>query len=175
MTYANILTLVRLFLAPCIAYLFFLPGLPHTVAGGILLLASAFTDVADGYLARKRGEITLFGQIMDPIADKAVIFCSLAALSLRYGLPWFIPGFYLAKEIVQVTAGAFFLRRRHCVISANWLGKGATSGFYGGILCFLFPLTRRLKILWFVLFVLSLCLSLLAGISYARQIRKRPG
>jgi CDP-diacylglycerol--glycerol-3-phosphate 3-phosphatidyltransferase len=90
----NGLTILRIFFVPLLVVVlltrepnFTLFGLPlHFEMWGVLiLLAAASTDLADGYLARKRHEVTTLGILLDPIADKLLIsaaFISLVAMGL---------------------------------------------------------------------------------------------
>jgi CDP-diacylglycerol--glycerol-3-phosphate 3-phosphatidyltransferase len=70
----NILTVLRLLAAPCVAIVFLL--LPHPVADWvalILFVGAAVTDWFDGYIARKWNQQSRFGAMLDPIADKAMV------------------------------------------------------------------------------------------------------
>ena len=80
-TIPNILTVGRLAAAPGVAlvYVFF----PHPLSDLLALLlftAAGVTDYVDGYLARKWGEVSRFGAMLDPIADKAIVLISVAVL-----------------------------------------------------------------------------------------------
>lgn len=72
LTYANILTLSRFFLAPAFMA-FTLVGTPQSVTTGAILFAiAALTDWADGFIARKYQEVTEHGAYLDPLADKVL-------------------------------------------------------------------------------------------------------
>jgi len=80
MNLPNFVTLLRISLVPLFGYLYLLnPGELNLPAALVFLLAAA-TDALDGYLARSRREITRFGQLIDPIADKLLITAALLAL-----------------------------------------------------------------------------------------------
>lgn len=69
-TFANILTLARLFLAP-LFLVFLLTSAPWAITTAIILfIVGAFTDYLDGYMARRMGEFTEHGAFLDPLADK---------------------------------------------------------------------------------------------------------
>jgi len=73
-------TLLRISLVPLFVYLYLKnPGQVNLPAALVFVLASA-TDAVDGYLARSRREITRFGQLIDPIADKLLITAALLVL-----------------------------------------------------------------------------------------------
>ncbi|RJP34373.1 MAG: CDP-alcohol phosphatidyltransferase family protein [Candidatus Omnitrophota bacterium] len=69
LNFPNLLSCLRLVLGPVLAVLFFLPGriIPYLILG--LVIFCELTDWIDGYIARRRGEATDFGKILDPLAD----------------------------------------------------------------------------------------------------------
>src|SRR5262250_2384594 len=94
MNLPNSLTILRIFFVPLLVVVlltrqpnlvFFGWPLHFEVWGALILLVAAATDAMDGYIARKRGEITTLGILLDPIADKLLIsaaFISLAQMGL---------------------------------------------------------------------------------------------
>ncbi len=86
-TLPNILTLVRLIAAPMVGFVFLL--LPRPFADWvavILFMSASLTDYLDGVLARKWGQETRFGAMLDPIADKAMVVIALMVLLALYGV-----------------------------------------------------------------------------------------
>lgn len=80
-TLPNILTLVRLIAAPMVGFVFLL--LPRPFADWValfLFMFASLTDYLDGLLARRWGQETRFGAMLDPIADKAMVVIALAVL-----------------------------------------------------------------------------------------------
>lgn len=69
----NAITIGRIILAPAVAALLFVPTFTARLVAWFLFLAAAFSDLWDGYLARKHGWISPFGQLVDPIADKLLL------------------------------------------------------------------------------------------------------
>ena len=69
----NIITVARILLAPVVFALLFVPSFTARFVGWILFLIAAFSDLWDGYLARKHGWISDFGKLLDPIADKLLL------------------------------------------------------------------------------------------------------
>lgn len=91
----NIITVARVVAAPFISLLIFTPGFGARAFAFVLFLVAAFSDLWDGYLARKHGWISNFGQLVDPLADKlllAATFIPFYILSHRAApvgaLPW---------------------------------------------------------------------------------------
>jgi len=121
---ANALTVSRLLLVPVFLVLLFAGedgGVAMRVAACAVFLLATVTDKIDGDLARKRGLVTNFGKIADPIADKALIGAALVGLSLLGELDWWITVVILVREI-GVTALRFAVLR-HGVIAASHGGK----------------------------------------------------
>ncbi len=124
---ANALTVLRMVLVPVfLVVLFHDDGEDsawRVLAFAIFALASV-TDRIDGEIARKRGLVTDFGKIADPIADKALIGAALIGLSLLDELPWWVTVIVLVRE-VGVTLLRFFVIR-HGVMPASRGGKVKT-------------------------------------------------
>jgi CDP-diacylglycerol--glycerol-3-phosphate 3-phosphatidyltransferase/cardiolipin synthase len=76
----NLLTLLRILLIPVLVVLFFLPVTwGHVVTAAVFVLA-ALTDLLDGYLARRLGQVSALGAFLDPVADKLMVSTALVLL-----------------------------------------------------------------------------------------------
>ena len=171
MTIANSLSILRLLLSPLILWAFLFSRRRVILP---LWLVTGLTDVLDGWVARKRGEITELGKILDPVADKLVLGFSLAGLICRYNLPLWVGLVYLVKETTQLFGGLFFFRRQRMTLPSNLWGKAGTSLFFTGFFLYLFyP-----EIGYYVVLV-GLAFSVLAFCTYTvellKQIKKAPG
>jgi CDP-diacylglycerol--glycerol-3-phosphate 3-phosphatidyltransferase len=121
---ANALTVLRLVLVPVFLVLLLHNGGDNDgwrVAAALVFGVAVITDRIDGELARRRGLVTDFGKIADPIADKALIGAALVGLSLLDELPWWVTVVILVREI-GVTALRFVVIR-HGVMPASRGGK----------------------------------------------------
>ncbi|MFJ4095059.1 CDP-diacylglycerol--glycerol-3-phosphate 3-phosphatidyltransferase [Kitasatospora sp. NPDC089913] len=121
---ANMLTMVRLLLVPVFVALLFADG-GHdpkwrSVAWASFAVAM-ITDLFDGELARRKGLVTDFGKIADPIADKTIMGAALIGLSVLGDLPWWITVVILAREL-GITLMRFWVIR-FGVIPASRGGK----------------------------------------------------
>jgi CDP-diacylglycerol--glycerol-3-phosphate 3-phosphatidyltransferase len=76
-TIPNLITVARILLTPIVAYLIFVPTFSARLIAFILFLIAAFSDLIDGHLARKHGWISDFGKLLDPIADKLLLVCTM--------------------------------------------------------------------------------------------------
>lgn len=119
----NSLTLLRLAMIPLVPLCFFVWQEPRWAL--VVYLLASVTDVLDGYLARKLNQITRFGKLMDPLADKGMLLAVLICLYAAGYIPLWISILAVVKESIMIVGGAVLLR---CgvVIQANWFGKAAT-------------------------------------------------
>lgn len=129
MNLPNTLSLARIFLVPVLVSVLLTKfesrvvlGLPvELVAAAIFGLAS-LTDWLDGYLARRRGQITTLGQILDPLADKLLISATLISLvQLELVQSWMV-GVIISREIA-VTGLRNLAYSRGLTMPASGLGK----------------------------------------------------
>jgi len=77
---ANTLTWIRIAAIPLFVVLFYLPGEWGRPASAVVFMLAAITDWLDGYVARKLGQITPFGEFLDPVADKLIVAVALVLL-----------------------------------------------------------------------------------------------
>jgi CDP-diacylglycerol---glycerol-3-phosphate 3-phosphatidyltransferase len=136
-TLPNILTLARICLTPVIALLPFIDGYEPKIIALIIFLAAAMSDIVDGYLARRYKQVSELGQLLDPIADKLLLFATLIpifwitrhpTILVDYRIPWWgsLPvwvALILVGREVLVTVGRWFAMRRGVVIPAAGPGK----------------------------------------------------
>lgn len=81
MNLPNSLTLARIFLVPIVVAVLLTKDIPNWTFWGVsLFLITALTDLLDGYLARRRKQVTTLGRLLDPIADKLLISSALISL-----------------------------------------------------------------------------------------------
>ena len=172
---ANALTVLRLLLVPVFLAALFTDGGHHggwrVVAWGLFAVA-AITDRFDGELARKRGLITDFGKLADPIADKALIGSALVGLSLLGELGWWITVVIIVRE-VGVTLLRFWVIRRG-VIAASRGGKLKTLLQSVAIGLYILPLSGWLHAAATVLLYAALVVTVITAFDYiARAVRLR--
>ena len=118
----NALTVLRLVLVPVFIVLGLQQSWSALWAAFVVFAVAAITDRFDGELARSWGQITDFGRIADPIADKALTLCGFGLLSYQGFLPWWLTILIAVREL-GITAMRTFFLRRGVVVSANQAGK----------------------------------------------------
>jgi CDP-diacylglycerol--glycerol-3-phosphate 3-phosphatidyltransferase len=163
----NALTLGRLFVVPVFAVLLLVagdaPGVRLLLAG--LFVLACVTDLVDGHLARSRGQVTDFGVMADPIADKALVGSALVGLSLLGALPWWATALVLGREV-----GVTLLRvavRRHGLMPATRGGKLKTLSQNAAVTLYLLPLTGLAASARVPVLVLAVACTVVTGIDYA--------
>ena len=140
LTLSNFFSVLRIVLAPAVAV-----GIYYQQWGAtfFIFLLAALTDALDGYFARRWGEHTCLGRILDPLADKIFLLTVFAALSFlaspSFGIPWWFVVFILVREVMIIT-GSCLLVCRHddSQIQPVFLGKLTTFShmvFIGWIFC----------------------------------------
>ena len=138
LTIPNALSLFRLILIPLIVWLY-VGKQEYGWSIGVIAL-SGFTDILDGWIARKTGQVTDVGKVLDPIADKMTQGILLICLALRYPWLWVLIGLFVLKELLMAVMGIITIRRKNQVNSAKWYGKLCTAALYCSIgLLILFP------------------------------------
>ena len=126
----NVLTMIRLLLVPVFVVLFFTD---HRKLALIVFLLASFTDFLDGYLARKWNQITDFGKLFDPLADKLMVLTALVCQGIAGVIPWAAIFIVAAKELLMVLGGAFMLRKG-VVVYSNMAGKTAMVFFIASLI-----------------------------------------
>ena len=123
-TIPNVLTMIRLALIP-LYWMLMVKG--QTYQALAVYVVASLTDLADGYIARKYHQITNFGKLMDPVADKVRVLSVMLSMVLPLGgrepvLPWAPFIILLSKEALMILGGAFMLKKG-IVVYALKIGK----------------------------------------------------
>lgn len=168
----NALTMLRIALVPLFGWLLLARGGHEDVwriAAFAVFLAAILTDKIDGDLARKRGLVTNFGKIADPIADKALTGMAFVGLSLVGDLPWWVTIVVLGRELL-ITLVRFVVIRRG-VMAASRGGKLKTMLQAIALCGFILPIA---EIVWlhataWVIMGAAVVVTVLSGVEYVVQ------
>ncbi len=118
----NLITLTRILLIPVFVLLFVTPTPDRSLTAAIVFVVAAFTDLLDGYLARRNGQVTTLGQLLDPIADKLLVLSALILLVNVDRVSALVAILIIARE-VAVTGIRAIAAGEGMVIVAETLGK----------------------------------------------------
>ncbi|HEY7274110.1 MAG TPA: CDP-alcohol phosphatidyltransferase family protein [Actinoplanes sp.] len=131
-TVPNVISLIRLMGVPLFLYL--LLG-PHRDGLAVAVLAiGGTTDWVDGYVARRLGQVSRLGELLDPFADRLYILAALVGLTVRDVVPWWLTAALLLREAVLGVALLVLRRHGYGPPAVHYLGKTGTF-----VLLFAFP------------------------------------
>lgn len=173
-TVPNVLTMLRIVLIPVFVIVFFnTPKDQDRIAALVIFAVASITDMFDGMLARKLNQITDFGKLFDPLADKVMVITALICQAVYGVFPWIAIIIVAAKELIMLLGGLFMLSR-DVVVYSNYVGKTAQVFFIASLLLSFFHpsleaaefrvlgMTPDLLLLW-----ITVALSLAALVVYA--------
>ena len=126
----TILTLSRIVVIPLMIYV--TPG--NNFLGALIFTLAAITDFLDGYLARRSGEVTTFGILIDPIADKFLVIAALIILVDMSRVSVLVAVIIIVREVL-VTALRMVALSKDIVIAAEMGGKLKTTAQITAIIC----------------------------------------
>ena len=126
----NLLTMARLAMIPAFIAL---DLTRHFTSALIVFCLASLTDCLDGFLARKNNQVTNFGKLFDPLADKVMVVSALICHGIWGYFPWAAIAIVALKELYMVIGSAWMLNHGH-VVSANIFGKAATVAFIASLI-----------------------------------------
>lgn len=127
-TIPNLLSLFRLILIPVYVaiYVNARNSNDYFLAAAILAV-SCLTDLIDGKIARHFNMISTVGKVLDPFADKITQFTLILCLAVKHHILWYLVCLFFVKEIFQLVAGFFNLRKGRMLKGALLSGKICTT------------------------------------------------
>lgn len=178
LTVPNALSMLRLAGVP--VFLWLILG-PHADGWAVaLLVVSSATDYLDGYIARRSGQVSRLGQLLDPFADRLYIASTLIGLWLRSIIPGWLVLVLLARDLVLLTIVPALRRRGLWAAPVHFLGKAATFNLMiafpllllgAGTTCSSTP-AQVCSVLGWALAIWGTALYWWAGIMYLEQARR---
>ena len=129
-TIPNLLSMLRLALVPPFLVLIVVSDY---VAALIVLVVASFTDLLDGYLARRLRQVTRLGQLLDPAADRLYIFAALVGLAANDLVPWWIVVVIVARDVFLLVLGVVLANHGYGPLPVHQLGKVATFALFFGV------------------------------------------
>jgi len=188
MNLPNKLTIARIFLAFAFIFFLFIHGLGAKIAAFAIFLLASLTDLLDGYLAKKNNQITDFGRLMDPIADKILILSAFLAFVELGLVPAWMVVIILFREVAVTGLRALALSKGR-VVPADSGGKHKTVSQVVAILAILLLIIFKAagpaaSAFWsakteaiykdsiYVLMLITVALTLISGISYLVKNRE---
>jgi CDP-diacylglycerol---glycerol-3-phosphate 3-phosphatidyltransferase len=165
---ANVLTLVRVALIPVLVAVLLSALEDADLFAAIVFVIASATDALDGWIARRRSEVTAFGKLMDPLADKLLITAALVSLVALYRLDAWVAMVIIAREFA-VTGLRMLAVEQGQVISASVWGKLKTTTQVAMVLALIW-VDRPAQ--WVdILVYATVAITVLSGVDYFYRLR----
>ena len=173
MTLANSISVSRILLAFPLVYILNFFSIEtqkwSLYVWGIILLI-VLTDFLDGYVARKAVEITNFGKVIDPVADKICLMVVLTFLIFEYKFPFLLYFILLSiRDVYLIIIGVYLINMQEEVFQSNWTGKWFLGISAMMMATFIFPSPDVVK--W-TLYAISLLLMAVSTWQYANRYHR---
>jgi cardiolipin synthase len=175
LTVPNVISFSRIALIPVF---FLLIVDPDTTTAGVILFAVVIaTDWVDGTIARRTGQVTELGKLLDPVADRLAIAAGIIALVIRGVFPVWAAVAILARDLVVLLAGSYVLSRTHVRLDVRWIGKVATFSLMVAVPAVSWgaldlPLGAAGTTIGWVCFTVGIVEYYVAAFAYARDARR---
>lgn len=173
-TVPNLISMLRLLGVPL--FLWLVLGPEADLWALVVLMVSGVTDWLDGHLARRWGQTSRLGEVLDPVADRLYILAVVVGLALREIVPWWVAAILPLRDLLLWGLVPFLRRRGYSALPVHYLGKAATFN-----LLYAFPLlfvgdgegtlARLAQVFGWAFAVWGTGLYWWAGILYAWQVR----
>ena len=182
MNLANKLTISRIVLTFVFMFFLFSKGIVFKTLALVVFIIATWTDYLDGFLAKRRNEISDFGKFMDPVADKILVIAAFLAFVEMKLVPAWIIVIIIFREFI-ITGLRLIALVKGKVIEAEMAGKHKTVSQMVSIYMILFFIVLKeystnifgfwnenleffLKNIIFYMMILTAALTLISGISY---------
>jgi CDP-diacylglycerol--glycerol-3-phosphate 3-phosphatidyltransferase len=133
---------------------------------GSLCLFAAITDVLDGFLARKLNQVSEFGKIIDPLADKVCVGILILKLFLLDQIPIYYLTIILGRDLLILVGGIITSKKLKKVIPSNYIGKATVITISLSLLFIIFGMAKT-NLIFLSMFFSSILLSFISLFSYS--------
>jgi CDP-diacylglycerol--glycerol-3-phosphate 3-phosphatidyltransferase len=181
MNLPNALTIGRIFLVPLLVVVLLTKfegrlifGIRKELVGAAIFGLASLTDVLDGYLARRRKQITPLGQLMDPLADKLLITAALVSLVQMDVAPAWMVAVILGREFA-VTVLRSIAHGKGMVIAASPMGKIKMAAEVTAILALILGQVEDLQplhVIGTIALWVAMITAIISGVDYYRRFAR---
>lgn len=123
-TVPNAISFLRILSIPVIAVLI---SKRYLIWSLVVLAISSASDGVDGYIARRFDQVSRIGQILDPIADRLLIICSILALGWAHILPWWLLIVVGLRDVVMLLEVLLLAQYDYGPLPVHFVGKAGTA------------------------------------------------
>jgi CDP-diacylglycerol--glycerol-3-phosphate 3-phosphatidyltransferase len=170
----NALTIFRILSLPFCAYALFKNGGDDDswrIIAFTLFFIVGLSDILDGKIARSRNQITEFGKLLDPIADKAMLATASIGASILGMLSWWVTAIFLIREVAVTTLRFAVIKKG--VIPASKGAKVKTFFQSFGVGFYILPLPSYLNLPRDIFMAVAIYLTISTGVTYFRKALKK--
>lgn len=164
-TIPNLLSILRILLILPIALLIWHNNLSLVL---LLVVIAVITDFLDGIIARRLNQISEWGKVLDPLADKLAIGAILIVLYLKHLVPLWLVVIVVGRDLAIVLAGLFLAQKYQIVTSSNFIGKVAANVLAVMVISFIFGI----EILQKIFTPLAVMFMVISSFSYLKKFIK---
>ena len=172
LTVPNLISVLRIISIPFIAALI----ARHDMAPALIVLGlSAVSDGVDGIIARRFDQVSRIGQILDPLADRLLIFCSILALGVAGIIPWWMLLVVGLRDCLMAVQILVLAQPDYGPLPVHFVGKTGTALLMTSIVTLIVadlwpdPFGTVLHVISLSVFIWGIALYWLAGLLYAWQ------
>lgn len=123
-TLPNLFSLLRLLLIP--VFLWLVLGPHHDLIALGVLVVSGLTDYLDGWFARRLGQHSRLGSLLDPVADRLYVLAVVVGLAIRDVVPWWLAILLPLRDVLMAGLVPLLRTRGYSSLPVHFLGKAAT-------------------------------------------------
>jgi len=178
MNLANKITISRIILVPFLISFLFLPGKWGIVISFFIFVLACLSDWVDGYVARKNSQITTMGKIMDPVADKVLVYSMLICFVYLHIVPFWMVIILITRDFL-VMALRVEVAFRKVILTPTFTAKFKTVLEYGVILFSFFYMffsisysVSFLKVAIYLSMSLTLVFAIVSAVQYLLEGRR---
>ncbi|MCX6155661.1 MAG: CDP-alcohol phosphatidyltransferase family protein [Candidatus Kapabacteria bacterium] len=144
-TISNIISISRMIAAIPMAFFMFTE---NSMAILLMAIFACISDVGDGFIARKFNQVSEWGKILDPLADKIFVGTMVIVLIIQNKMPLWFALAIIARDLIILIGGMYAKKKLHYVLPSNWIGKLSVTIIALTILAvlFSFPLIAQIGI-----------------------------
>src|ERR1700722_420907 len=166
----NVLTVLRIMLVPVLIVALLGNTSSGDVLAAVVFALASLTDFIDGYLARARDDVTTFGKLMDPLADKLLIVAALISLVSLHRLAAWVATVIIARELA-VTVLRMGATQAGVVMAASMFGKIKTCLQIAAILALIAVHGHPTWVM--ALLYVTVAVTVVSGLDYFFGVRRR--
>ena len=175
LTVPNVITLARLLCIPVFLWLLF--GLHEQTAAAILLAVLGATDWVDGYVARRFGQVSTLGKVLDPTADRVLVATAVISIMAYGAVPLWFGIATIVREVLVSVMVVLLASLGAARIDVLWVGKAGTFGLMFAYPTFLLAYggagwQAPITVIAYVTGITGLVLAWIAAGSYIAPARK---